>query len=88
MVGSRHSFWLYFHPVDTCNNCEKFEIIRWFLMLIGGLGSLGARQGWEAHSQDFAQVSVLCEIISAGMPRRWELTACVSALPVAVQEVE
>lgn len=71
---SRQSFWLYFHPVDTCNNCEEFEIIRWALALIGGPGSLGGRQGWVARSQDSAEVSVFHERVSARMPRRWVVT--------------
>lgn len=44
MAESQHSFWLYVHAVDTCNNCEKLEIICWALTLIGGPGSMGVRQ--------------------------------------------
>ena len=41
---SQHSLWLNVHPVDTCNNCENFEIIHWAVTLRGGPGSLGVRQ--------------------------------------------
>lgn len=44
MAESQHSFWLNVHPVETCNNCENFEIIHWAVTLRGGPGSLGVRQ--------------------------------------------
>lgn len=55
---SQHSFWLYVHAVDTCNNCETFEIICWALTLIGGPGPTGVRPRWGAQAQDTAEVSV------------------------------
>lgn len=44
MAESWHSFWLYGHPVGSCNNCEKFEIICWVLTLGRSPGSPGVRR--------------------------------------------
>lgn len=74
---SQHSFWLNFHPVDTCNNCENFEIIHWAVTLRGGPRSLGVRQWGVALAQHSAEGSVYVYSTLAKMPKRWEvITSC------------
>lgn len=83
----QHSFWLYFHAVDTCNHCETFEIISWAVTLIGSPGSVGVRHSGVALVQDVTEVSVYGLSTLVRCPEDGRKSLPVSTLPV-IQEAE